>query len=535
MAAADAIIARDGPVAAPMSYQVPAGAAIVPLCVTASFDGSGAAGSYVPCLEILTPDGKVLSRAVLQETIAAAEGADVTWFPGVAIAPPATFEQTVGVTSETLFVSSKTSTPTVGTVTLEAGVEYVIVVEGTWSFWNEALNVGTPDADAMFPTSGGGRVSTEVGVDADTLFAYPSDHPNTIGHQTAFQISLDGGATFAHLEPVGGPYTVPNVGHLYRFVVTGQGHPAQFKIVDTILYTDNYGELKVTLQVPSGTGTGSGAGSLVPPTDPTLDGDVLTVVSGLPDWAAPSGGGITTIDSPGGTITVTNPTGPTADLDLPASGVTPATYGDATHVPELTVDAEGRVTAVTNVAVIGGGGSAAGWQSGIPGVISATPVSQWTVHTNFGSAPLLLGARIIIPVSGTLHDIAVYIVSSSGNLDVGIIDTTATTRNRLYHSGAVACPAAGAWRIVADPALAVSAGDQYDIVVGISSTTASFMRILLDNNNMPGLPTGFDPAPGGGSPIMFWANVGVSTIPATIAESSLSPNANVLGVMARLA
>lgn len=37
-------------------------------------------------------------------------------------------------------------------------------------------------------------------------------------------------------------------------------------------------------------------------------------------------------------------------------GVTPGTYGDATHVPQVTIDAKGRVTNVVNVAISGGGG-----------------------------------------------------------------------------------------------------------------------------------------------------------------------------------
>jgi uncharacterized Zn-binding protein involved in type VI secretion len=40
---------------------------------------------------------------------------------------------------------------------------------------------------------------------------------------------------------------------------------------------------------------------------------------------------------------------------LAASGVAAATYGDATHVPQIAVDAKGRITSASNVAITGGG------------------------------------------------------------------------------------------------------------------------------------------------------------------------------------
>lgn len=48
-----------------------------------------------------------------------------------------------------------------------------------------------------------------------------------------------------------------------------------------------------------------------------------------------------------------------ANDDLPASGVSPGTYGDATHSSRVTVDAAGRVTAASSVAITGGGGGGA--------------------------------------------------------------------------------------------------------------------------------------------------------------------------------
>lgn len=44
------------------------------------------------------------------------------------------------------------------------------------------------------------------------------------------------------------------------------------------------------------------------------------------------------------------------NVDLPASGVSAGTYGDATHVGQVTVDAAGRVTAAASVGITGGGG-----------------------------------------------------------------------------------------------------------------------------------------------------------------------------------
>ena len=72
---------------------------------------------------------------------------------------------------------------------------------------------------------------------------------------------------------------------------------------------------------------------------------------------------------------------------LPASGATAGTYGTATTVPQITVDAAGRITAAGNVAITGGGGSAAIFSpqgrltltSGSP-VMSADVVGATTIY-----------------------------------------------------------------------------------------------------------------------------------------------------------
>lgn len=80
----DDVITRAGPVAVPLSYQVPTGTEIIPRAISASFDGSVAAGAYVPVLEVIAPNGVVTAYCARRIEIAAGASVLVSWFPGVA-------------------------------------------------------------------------------------------------------------------------------------------------------------------------------------------------------------------------------------------------------------------------------------------------------------------------------------------------------------------------------------------------------------------------------------------------------------------
>jgi hypothetical protein len=121
----------------------------------------------------------------------------------------------------------------------------------------------------------------------------------------------------------------------------------------TVAYNQAFNRLDITV----------GAGGL-PATGP--NGNVLTSSGGSWVSAAPTGGGsgydqIETGGTPLAARTTLNLIAPLSgvdnagqsrtDISLSASGVTPASYGDATHVASFTVDTFGRLTAAAAVAI----------------------------------------------------------------------------------------------------------------------------------------------------------------------------------------
>ena len=79
-------MARDGQIrlpdgSAPTTYTVPNAAEIVPKAINATFDGSGASGSFVPTVEYVSDGGVVVARVPCQTTVAAGGSAEVTFAP----------------------------------------------------------------------------------------------------------------------------------------------------------------------------------------------------------------------------------------------------------------------------------------------------------------------------------------------------------------------------------------------------------------------------------------------------------------------
>ena len=110
-----------------------------------------------------------------------------------------------------------------------------------------------------------------------------------------------------------------------------------------------------------------------------------------------SSGTISRITSSAATLNVSSPAGPTTNVDLAQTAVTAGSYGDASHVAAVTVDADGRLTAASSVA-IAGGSSTIGFEIGY---------DQITAGVNITSNTEATGTTLITAASHTFDGSAV--------------------------------------------------------------------------------------------------------------------------------
>lgn len=87
---ADIALLAPGVSDAPEGYQIPGAQEIIVKAVTANYDGTNAAGDFVPTLQVIAPNGSILASCPTSITVAAGGTADVSWFPrsGVASSSP---------------------------------------------------------------------------------------------------------------------------------------------------------------------------------------------------------------------------------------------------------------------------------------------------------------------------------------------------------------------------------------------------------------------------------------------------------------
>jgi hypothetical protein len=81
VASSDVQILAAGTASLPLTYEIPNAQQIIPLCVNARYDGSGAVVTWRPMLQIISDAGLIVGEIPGDTDIPAGGSANVTWFP----------------------------------------------------------------------------------------------------------------------------------------------------------------------------------------------------------------------------------------------------------------------------------------------------------------------------------------------------------------------------------------------------------------------------------------------------------------------
>lgn len=249
---------------------------------------------------------------------------------------------------------------------------------------------------------------------------------------------------------------------------------------------------------------------------------------------------------------VAGPTGPTGaagakgdkgDTGATGSAGTPGSTGATGATGPAGPTGPTGATGLTGAVGTTGATGAAGASSGFPGLVA--PFSPLLISTTrAGGASVVMLTRVVIPKSGTLHDVCVYIGGTHGASIIAAVydtgDATAGFRTRLWMGSAVTATANETWLNLGDPALAVTAGQQLELGFTMNDGTTAFgCGPTPDGSSINAvLPTGFVPTAGGAAPKLWSYSIITPTSqtpPASLAEADILSTVNNYFLMARVA
>jgi hypothetical protein len=189
------------------------------------------------------------------------------------------------------------------------------------------------------------------------------------------------------------------------------------------------------------------------------NGSAISAATAGTDYVLPSA-------TPGGDLAGSGSTY-TAPL-LVTSGVTAGTYGDSTHVGQFTVDAKGRITSATAVAISGGGGSVTS-VFGRTGAVVATS-GDYTYQQVGALGKLVMTAVKTSAYSASASDM-VAANTSAGSFTV-TLPTTPADQTIIGAKIVVGSSAANGYQLT----VAAGGSDVFDVAGGATTQLLSLLN-----------------------------------------------------------
>lgn len=160
----DVTLAVSGVEDTPLDYPIPGAAELLPKLISASFDGSAAAGPWVPAIQLRIEGATGGATFPLSQSLAAGASADVAWFPrgGVGGSIDTTDGTTdVNPTSE-LFIGSglKLTNPAPGEALLSATIQPPPIDDYVFRFTNTPVT-GVAFGDRSSPVIIGNPITLD--------------------------------------------------------------------------------------------------------------------------------------------------------------------------------------------------------------------------------------------------------------------------------------------------------------------------------------------------------------------------------------
>lgn len=224
-----------------------------------------------------------------------------------------------------------------------------------WNVANAAFNRGNTSAQLAFFRVAANGSNLDAVSNADTLTIRSSNNIILIANSTNDSIQITqnpSGVSSGSYSSGISAITVDAFGRITS--ITGSaGYVTSSGVTSITAGTGLSGGTITssgTISMPSvgpGAGTYSSGISSI-----TIDAQGrITSITGSAGYVTSSG--VTSVSGTSGRITSSGGTTPV--IDLATSGVSATTYGGATNIPAITVDAYGRITSASNVAVSSGG------------------------------------------------------------------------------------------------------------------------------------------------------------------------------------